>query len=144
MPQSAYATATCVVPLGQLERQPAHLVGDQLRLVVQQRRQRVYGDLPAAALDDLGDRLGDGAAGDHRGALRRSNAELVDEPVVELGAVGELDIGHLLQQRRAPARSRTESSAIFAPSPATLPAATIRSTGSFGTRPMRTADAAER
>ena len=41
-------------------------------------------------------------------------------------------------------RSRIDSSAILAPSPATLPAAMIRSTGSFGTSPIRTADAAER
>ena len=59
---------------GQLERQPAHLAGDQLRLVVQQRRQRVYGDRPAAALDDLGGRLGDRAAGDQRDAVLRTRA----------------------------------------------------------------------
>ena len=34
--------------------------------------------------------------------------------------------------------------AIFAPSPATLPAETMRSTGSFGTRPIRTAQAGDR
>ena len=55
MPQSAYAD-------GDRRRsdarssvgQPAHLAGDQVRLVVQQRRQRVYVDRPAAARDDLG------------------------------------------------------------------------------------------
>src|SRR5829696_9730691 len=34
-----------------------------------------------------------------RASGRGSEPELVDEPVVEVGAVGELDIGHLLQQR---------------------------------------------
>ena len=42
------------------------------------------------------------------------------------------------------ARSCAESSTILAPSPATLPAATMRATGSLGTRPMRTALAGER
>ena len=44
----------------------------------------------------------------------------------------------------AAARSVTESAAIFAPSPATLPAETIRASGSFGTRPIFTALAALR
>src|SRR5262249_39098922 len=44
----------------------------------------------------------------------------------------------------APARSRTESRAILAPSPATLPALTTRSTGSRGTRPSRIALAGDR
>ena len=39
----------------------------------------------------------------------------------------------------AAARSVIESAAIFAPSPATLPAATIRVSGSAGTSPIRTA-----
>ena len=39
----------------------------------------------------------------------------------------------------AAARSRSDRAAIFEPSPATLPAETIRVSGSFGTRPMRTA-----
>src|SRR5262249_35685703 len=39
----------------------------------------------------------------------------------------------------AAARSVTESAAIFAPSPGTLPAATSRASGSAGPRPIRTA-----
>ena len=66
--------------------------------------------------------------------------ELVDEAVVEVGAVGELDVVHLLQQGRARPRARArDSRAIFAPSPATLPALTMRRAGMFGTSPIRTA-----
>ena len=39
----------------------------------------------------------------------------------------------------ASARSRTDSAAIFAPSPATLPADTIRGRAISGTSPIRTA-----
>ncbi len=39
----------------------------------------------------------------------------------------------------ASARSRSDSAAIFAPSPATLPATTMRGSASCGTRPIRTA-----
>ena len=39
----------------------------------------------------------------------------------------------------ASARSRSDSAAIFAPSPATLPAETIRGSASLGTSPIRTA-----
>jgi hypothetical protein len=63
-----------VVRRGQLERERADLARDLLRLVVQQRGQRVDGDRPAAARDDVGDRLGDGAAGDDRGPSRRRAA----------------------------------------------------------------------
>ena len=45
---------------------------------------------------------------------------------------------------RPPARSRRLSSAIFAPSPATLPADTTRITGTLGTRPIRIALAGDR
>src|SRR6185503_13146201 len=44
----------------------------------------------------------------------------------------------------AACRSCIESSAIFAPSPATLPAETMRGRGSRGTSPIRTALAADR
>src|SRR5215831_9693997 len=44
----------------------------------------------------------------------------------------------------AAARSVTDRAAIFAPSPATFPAATIRGSGSFGTSPIFTALAAVR
>src|SRR5262249_6262467 len=44
----------------------------------------------------------------------------------------------------AAARSVTDRAAIFAPSPATFPAATIRGSGSFGTSPILTALAAVR
>ena len=44
----------------------------------------------------------------------------------------------------APFRSWAESKTILAPSPATLPAETMRITGSFGTKPIFTADAGER
>ena len=45
---------------------------------------------------------------------------------------------------RASARSRTLRAAIFAPSPATLPADTMRGSAIRGTSPMRTALAGER
>ena len=55
-------------PVGDQRRgDRADLLGDQLRLVVQQRRQRVHVDRPAAPRDDLGSRLGPGAAGDQGG-----------------------------------------------------------------------------
>src|SRR5262249_27706610 len=44
----------------------------------------------------------------------------------------------------AAARSVTDSATIFAPSPATFPAATIRGSASFGTSPIRTALAGDR
>ena len=64
--------------------------------------------------------------------------------IVEVPRSDELDVLDLVEQRPRACRSRTESSAIFAPSPATLPAQTIRVTGSPGTRPIRTAQAGER
>ena len=44
--------------------QPGDLTGDLLRLVVQQRRKRVYVDRPAVLLDDPASRLGDRATRD--------------------------------------------------------------------------------
>ena len=104
MPQSAYPTATVAYAGSSVVGQSAHLAGDQLRLVVQQRRQRVDVDRPAAR----GRRSAAAGWASAPQAIRAvrartgqpANAELVDEPVVEVGAVGELDIGHLLQQRR--------------------------------------------
>ena len=72
------------------------------------------------------------AAGDDRPASYRE-PQLVDEQVVEVGAAGELDVLDLVDDRgRAAARSCTESAAIFAPSPAMLPAETMRVSGSLG------------
>jgi hypothetical protein len=51
--------------LGQLP----DLGGDLLRLVVQQRRQRIHVDRPGMPFADLGGRLGDRPAGDQRCAL---------------------------------------------------------------------------
>ena len=53
----------CVLA-GQRGRQAAYLVGDQLRTVVQQRRQGMHVDGPVVAGDDGGRGLGDRAAGD--------------------------------------------------------------------------------
>ena len=66
--------------------------------------------------------------------------ELVDEQVVEVRAPGQLDVLDLAQDRvRLRALAQADSAAIFAPSPATLPADTIRGSASFGTSPIRTA-----
>jgi hypothetical protein len=56
----------------QAGRQRAHLFGDQVRLVVQQRRQRVYVDRPVLSSGQLGCGLRQRAAGDQRDpTLRR-------------------------------------------------------------------------
>ena len=65
--------------------------------------------------------------------------ELVDEHVVEVGAPGQLDVLDLAQDRVGLGPLAHDSAAIFAPSPATLPADTIRGSAIFGTSPMRTA-----
>ena len=66
MPQSAYPTTTEPYAGAELLGEPADLAGDLLRLVVQQRRQRVDVDRPAAPFDDRGRGLGQRAARDQR------------------------------------------------------------------------------
>ena len=105
MPQSAYPTTTRSYDGASVGRQPAYLAGDQLGLVVQQRR--AAGARRPASRDGRTISLRAGRSRRRRSTRRprtassplRPNAELVDEAVVEVGAVGELDIRHLLQQR---------------------------------------------
>ena len=89
------------------------LAGDQLRLVVQQRRQRVHVDRPAAPRRRS--RPPAGRARRRRSARsarrRRLRRRAARRTVVEVGAVGELDIGHLLQQRRRARRARARTAA---------------------------------
>ena len=150
MPQSAYPTTTRSYDGVQPLDQRPHLAGD-LAAAGCAAAAAVGGRRAAsrAAVDDRGRGLGERAARTRatgRAVARQpGEGELLDEPVVEVRAVGELDIRHLLQQRGRARRARgRDSRAIFAPSPATLPAETMRSTGSFGTSPIRTADAGDR
>jgi len=69
---------------------------------------------------------------------------LVDELVIEIASVGKLDILHLLQQRHGAGALSQAEQRHLAPSPATLPALTMRKIGNLGTRPSRTALAGER
>ena len=55
-----------VVAAAQLADHPLDLAGDPLGAVVEQRRQRVDVHRPAVPRDDVGGRLGDGAARDER------------------------------------------------------------------------------
>ncbi len=59
---------------------------------------------PAAAGHDLPDVRGESAAGDHgnrwcEGCRVSRGTAAIDEAVVEIAAVGEFDIPHLLEQR---------------------------------------------
>ena len=164
MPQSAYPTTT-VVRRRELPRELLDLARDPVGLVVQQRGKRMYVDGPPALLHDPA--AGWAIAPQAIRAVRPREAV-----VVSTGSTTGRQLNHRARStgkaRRstnrslnsgrsesstystsfskvaAPARSRRDSSAIFAPSPATLPAETMRSTGSLGTRPIRTADAGER
>ena len=116
-------------------------------LVVQQRGKRVYVDVPAVLLDDPGRGLGDRSAGDQGGAgllVSRAGKESWSTNLsLKSGRSESSTYFTSSSSAAAPTRSRRDSRAIFAPSPATLPAETMRSTGSLGTSPIRTADAGD-
>src|SRR2546428_566113 len=116
---------------------------DPLGPVVQLRRQRHDLDVPAAPGRDRAHVQGEGAAGDHRrphpgkasGSMNRSLRSARPESSTYSTSSSTA---------WAAARSCTDSATIFAPSPATFPAETMRVSGSFGTRPILTALAGER
>src|SRR5206468_1155272 len=116
---------------------------DPLGPVVQLGRDRAHVDVPAAAGGDLLHMDGEGAAADddacHPGNFSWSMNRSLKSARPESSTYSTSS-----RMAFAAARSVTESAAIFAPSPATLPAETIRASGSFGTRPIRTALAALR
>ncbi len=135
-----------VVRRAQRLGQPLDLAGDLLRLVVQQRRQRVHVDRPAVLASTIRrGRLGDRAAGDDATPVGSAGkASWSTNLSLKSGRSESSTYSTSSSSVAAPARSRSDSRAIFAPSPATLPAETIRSTGSLGTSPMRIAEAGER
>src|SRR5712691_12499004 len=129
-----------VVARPQLAQLLAQLVDDAIRVQVQQRRDAVDVHVPAAAVDDVLDLFAQGAADDKgrahptssRSGKRRTstNASLKSERP-ESSTYSILD-----GSSKATCRSRYDSSAILAPSPAELPTAMIRSTSTSGTSPM--------
>ena len=111
-----------------------HRRRDLLGAVVQQRRHRHDVDVPAAAPRDRAHVEGQGAAGDDRGAGGRGGAHpgKASWSMNRSLKSARPDSSTYSTSRRmdwASARSRSDSAAIFAPSPATLPADTIRGQG---------------
>src|SRR5947209_3426160 len=133
---------SAVARLAHLEREAEHRCGP-LGPVVQLRRHRAHVQLPAAPSRDLLDVERQRPAGDddprHPGKASWSMNRSLKSERPESSTYSTSS-----STACAAARSCTDSAAIFAPSPATLPAETIRVSGSFGTSPILTALAGER
>src|SRR6185312_8384995 len=129
---------------------PAELLGqlgdgarDLLGTVVQQRGDRHHVDVPPAAARDLAHVHGERSAGDDRGA-HPGRASSSTKRSLKSARPDSSTYCTSRTIERASARSRWLRATIFAPSPATLPADTMRGSARRGTSPMRTALAGER
>src|SRR5438874_7180183 len=111
---------------------------DPLRPVVQLGRHRAHVDVPAAAGGDLLHVQRECAAADDHPS-HPGNASSSMNRSLKSARPDSSTYSTSSSTAFAAARSVTDSAAIFAPSPATLPAATMRASGNLGTRPILTA-----
>src|SRR6202163_1552740 len=99
-------------------------------------------DVPTAAVDDLLDLLAERTAHDQCGRGAHPTSSRWGKPSTDTNASlksvrpDSSTYSMRAGSSNATCRSRYERSAIFAPSPAELPTAMIRSTSTGGTRPM--------
>src|SRR6202171_4399220 len=99
-------------------------------------------DVPTAAVDDLLDLLAERAAHDQRGRGVHPTSSRWGKPSTDTNASLKFvrpdssTYSMRAGSSNAPCRSRYDSRAIFAPSPAELPTAMIRSTSTGGTNPI--------
>src|SRR6185312_1012792 len=142
------AVAVCarehVVALAQLVDLLAHGRRDPVGAVVQQCRDRVHRDGPSAAARDRAHVDREGPAGDDPDAAHPGKASWSMNASLKSARPESSTYSTSSRIERASARSRSDRAAIFAPSPATLPAETIRGSASLGTSPMRIALTGER
>src|SRR4051812_46925335 len=118
---------------------------DLVRPVVQQRRHRVQVDAPAAPARDRAHVDRERAAGDDADPRAHpGNASWSMKASLKSARPESSTYSTSSRIDRASARSRSDSAAIFAPSPATFPAERIRGIARRGTTPMRIALMGER
>src|SRR3954471_15291773 len=118
--------------------------GNALGPVVEQRRERVDVDRPAAPAGDRTHVDRERAAGDDTHAAHPGNASWSMKRSLKSVRPDSSTYVTSRTMECSSARSRTLSAAIFAPSPATLPADTMRGSAIRGTSPMRIALAGDR
>src|SRR5581483_9635952 len=103
--------------------------GDPLRPAVKERRDGNHLDLPSPPARDRLDVEGERSAADD-GAAHPGNASLSMNRSLKSGRPESSTYSTSRTIDSASARSRSDSAAIFAPSPATFPAETIRGSAS--------------
>src|SRR5439155_10822251 len=119
----------------------AQLVDDPGRIKVKQRGDAIDVDVPLAPVDDVLHLAAERAADDQRGGAHVTCSSW-GNPSTEMkeSLKSERPDSSTYSMRagssNATCRSRYDSSAIFAPSPAEFPTAMMRSTSTAGTRPM--------